>query len=147
MYARNVLNLTLTLPKRCNILMWNGNNISAEVHLHDMHAHIHRAPTNLDCVAIRQLHLTCSLNDGKVTLDLDLRRSGSLRLVLELEERSCRAHVASMLTIDSQRVFECRHQLTDVIVALHVFLCRKATATNLTLRLIDLKRLVYLDLR
>lgn len=111
-----------------------------------MHAHIHRVPINLDCVAIRQLHLTCNLNDGKVILDLDLRRLESLQSVLEREELSCRARVVLTLIIYSQMVVGFHLLLQDVTVALHVFHCRMATATNLTQRLIDLMWLLYLNL-
>lgn len=135
---RHVLNLTLTLPKQYKILMWNGNNISVEVRLHDMHAHIRRVLIDLDCVSIRQSHLTCNLNDGKVILGLDWRRLESLRLVMELVEHCCQEHAASMQIIYSQMALEVRQRLTDVTAALHVFHCRMATATNLKLRLIDL---------
>lgn len=114
------------------------------VHLHDMHAHIHRVRINLGYDVIPPLHLMCNLNDGKVILGLDWQKMGSLPLDLVLEHQHCQVHVALRQLIDSLMVLKCHHRLMDVTEVRHVYHYQKAFATNVMLRLIDLMMLMLM---
>lgn len=92
----------LTLPKRCNILMWNDSSIFWAVRLRDMRAHIHLAPINWDCVAIRLSHSTQNLNVWMVIWDFDW-----LSLIVSMDSNYC-------LCVNCLGVVVCHHSVLDV---------------------------------
>lgn len=93
-WKRNVKTMQwnqLTLPKRCNILVWNDSSIFWVVRLRGMRAHIHRAPIDWDFGVIRPLRSTQSPNVWTVIWDF----------------------VESPLVPDSAVVVVCHHSMLD----------------------------------
>lgn len=100
--------------------MWNGNSIFWAVRLRDMHAHIHRVPIDLDCVAIRRLHSTKSPNGGTAIWDFDWPSSRH-PTAMDWDRSHVNWMMRSTMTAQVVWVVVCHHLMLDVFALDHVW--------------------------